>query len=200
MNKLIKIILITIFAVMFQPGKSQEVKQLTLDEVIKIAEAQSPNAMIAKHTFRAAYWQYRTFVAEYRPSLTLTGTTPSYSRAYDKVYRNDEYVYVESNTMTNLGSLALSQNIGLTGGSVNIKSDITLQNDFSTDARTPRQFITNPISIGLVQPLFRYNSLKWQKKTEPLKYETAKKTYITAMENVHISAVQSSWSGACTDK
>ena len=193
MNKLTKSLLIAGLAFIFQISYSQEFKKLTLDEVIQIAEEQSPNAMIAKHTFRAAYWQYRTFVAEYRPSLTLTGTTPSYSRAYERFGdpATGQYRYVETNTMTNLGSLALSQNIGMTGGSVNVKSDFTLQNDFSTTASTPRQYITTPISVGLIQPLFRFNSLKWQKKTEPLKYETAKKTFITAIENVHISAVQS---------
>jgi outer membrane protein len=54
-----------------------------------------------------------------------------------------------------------------------------------------RKYITAPVSVGLVQPLFRYNSLKWQKQTEPLKYETAKKTFLAAIENVHMSAVQS---------
>jgi outer membrane protein len=192
MNKLTKFILIACLTFIFKVGYSQEIKKLTFDEVIKIAEEQSPNAFIAKNTFRAAYWQYRTFVAEYRPSLTLTGTTPSYSRAYERFGdpATGQYRYVESNTMTNLGSLALSQNIGLTGGSVNVKSDMTLQNDFSAAATTPRQYITTPISIGLIQPIFRYNSLKWQKKTEPLKYKAAKQTYISAIENVHISAVQ----------
>jgi outer membrane protein len=192
MNKLTKFILVGLLALSSQVGYGQEIKKLTLDEVIKIAEEQSPNAMIAMHTFRASYWQYRTFVAEYRPSLTLTGTTPSYSRAYERFGdpATGQYRYVETNTMTNLGSLALSQNIGLTGGSVNVKSDLTLQNDFSSAASNPRQFITTPISVGLVQPIFRYNSLYWQKKTEPLKYETAKKTYVSAIENVHLSAVQ----------
>jgi len=55
---------------------SQETRRLTLDEVIRLAEEQSPYALIAKHRFRASYWQYRTFVAEYRPALTLTGQLP----------------------------------------------------------------------------------------------------------------------------
>ena len=63
---------------------AQEIKKLTFDEVIKLSEEQSPNALIAKHRFRASYWQYRTFVAQYRPSLTLSGSTPDYSTAYDK--------------------------------------------------------------------------------------------------------------------
>jgi outer membrane protein len=56
------------------------VQRLTLEEVIRIAEDQSPNALMAKHRFRASYWRYRSFVAEYRPSLSLSGTLPEYNR------------------------------------------------------------------------------------------------------------------------
>ncbi len=38
---------------------AQEVKRLTLDDVIRLSEEQSPNAMIAKHRFRASYWEYQ---------------------------------------------------------------------------------------------------------------------------------------------
>ena len=51
------------------------------------------------------------------------------------------------------------------------------------------QYISSPVSIGVTQPLFRYNSLKWQKKTEPVRYEQAKKTYISDIESVHSLAV-----------
>ena len=97
---------------------AQEVKQLTFQEVIKLAEEQSPNALMAKHRYRASYWQYRTFMAQYRPSLTLTGTTPDYSTAYDKVWNSqtESYDYKATNTLSNLGSLSLAQNIGFTGG------------------------------------------------------------------------------------
>src|SRR5664280_159095 len=58
---------------------AQEVKKLTFDEVIKLSEEQSPNALIAKHRFRASYWEYRSYQAQYLPSLTLTGITPDFS-------------------------------------------------------------------------------------------------------------------------
>ena len=57
-------------------SNAQEVRKLTLDEVIKLSEEQSPNALMAKHRFRSSYWQYRTFVAQYRPSLTLRWYNP----------------------------------------------------------------------------------------------------------------------------
>ncbi len=56
------------------------------------------------------------------------------------------------------------------------------------------KYITAPVSIRLTQPLFRYNSLRWQKKTEPLKYEVAKKTFLSNIEAVHSQAVMNFFS------
>ncbi len=168
---------------------AQEIKKLTFSEVIDLSETQSPDALIAQHRFRNSYWQYRTFKAEYRPSLTLSGTTPDYSTAYTRIYNagTSEWQYVSSNVLQNIGALSLSQNIGFTGGSISLESDLTLQNDFEKDVN---KYITVPLSVRLIQPLFRYNELKWQRKTEPLKYEAAKKTFLSNIESVHSRAVQ----------
>jgi outer membrane protein TolC len=200
MNKLLKmkkLLLFCMIAVLsFSVSKinAQEIKKLTLEEVIKLAGEQSPNAFMAKHRFRASYWQYRTFVAQYRPSLTLTGTTPDYSNSYDKVWNSqtNSYDYKSTNTLSNFGSLALSQNIGFTGGTISLNSDFTMFNDLENSAN--KKYITTPLSIGLVQPLFRYNALKWQKKTEPLKYQTAKQTFLSNMEAVNSQAVMNFFS------
>ncbi len=168
---------------------SQETRRLTLDDVIRLAEEQSPYALIAKHRFRASYWQYRTFVAEYRPALTLTGQLPDYSTAYSRVWNSvtEQYDYASTNILQTSGSLALAQNIGLTGGSISLVSDLTFERDFERNAN---KYITAPLNVRLTQPLFRYNELKWQKKIEPLKYEEARKTYLSDVENVHMMAVQ----------
>jgi outer membrane protein TolC len=194
--KMKKLVLFSIVIVLLFSAKkinAQEVKKLTFEEVIKIAEEQSPNALMAKHRYRSSYWSYRTFVAQYRPSLTLTGTTPDYSNTYDKVWNSNTnaYDYRSTNTLTNLGSLSLTQNIGLTGGSLSLLTDFTRFNDFENNTN---KYIVTPVSIGLTQPLFRYNPLKWQKKTEPLKFETAKKTFLANIEQVHLSAVQNFFS------
>jgi outer membrane protein len=189
MKKLLLLSIITLYLLPVQRASAQEFKRLTFDQVIQLAEEQSPYALIAKHRFRASYWQYRTFVAQYRPSLILSGSTPDYSTAYSRVWNavTNQYDYISTNILQTIGSLSLTQNIGLTGGSISLQSDLTLENDFESNENN---YITAPVSIRLVQPIFRYNELKWQKKTEPLKYESAKKTYLGDMENVHIQAVQ----------
>jgi len=188
MNKLVLLSTIAGFLFTIQNTVAQEVKRLTLDEVIRLSETQSPNALIAQHRFRAIYWQYRTFVAEYRPSLTLEGTTPNLNKTFTRVWNSqtESWNYVETNVLQNLASLSLSQNIGLTGGTISLNSDLTLENDFIKDSR---KYITSPIFIRVSQPLLRYNSLKWQKKTEPLRYATAKQNYLSAIEQVHSQAV-----------
>jgi outer membrane protein len=189
MKKLLLFSTLVLLFIISDKTFAQEFRKLSFEDVIKIAEEQSPNALMAKHRFRASYWQYRTFVAEYRPSLTLTGTTPNYSTSYDRVWNSQtgQYDYISTNIMRNIGSLGLSQNIGFTGGTIFVNSDLTLENDFENSTHN---YITAPISIGLTQPLFRYNSLRWQKKTEPLKYESAKQTFLSNIEAVHTQAVQ----------
>jgi outer membrane protein len=189
MKKLILFSVIIVLSFSVKKINAQDVKKLTLEEVIKIAEENSPNALMAKHRYRASYWQYRTFVAQYRPSLTLTGTTPDYSNSFDKVWNSqaNRYDYRSTNTLSNLGTLSLAQNIGFTGGTLSLYSDFTRFNDYENKTN---KYITTPASFALTQPLFRYNALKWQKKTEPLRYEAAKKTFLANIEAVHVSAVQ----------
>jgi outer membrane protein len=171
------------------PGFSQELKRLTLEDVITLAAEQSPNAFIAKHRFRASYWQYRTFVAEYRPSLSLSGTLPNYSSAYNRVWNSStqQYEYASVNVIQNQASLSLTQNIGPTGGTISLNSDMTHEIDLENDTY---KYITSPLNIMLTQPIFRYNELRWQKKIEPMKYEEARKAYLRDVENVRIQAVQ----------
>ena len=182
-------LLILFAAFVTVPARSQEVKRLTLDEVVRLASEQSPNALIAKHRFRASYWQYRTFVADYRPILSLSGNLPDYSTAYSRVWNSvtQQWEYASTNVLQTSGSLSLAQNIGFTGGSISLYSDMTYEKNFETEGE---RYITSPLNVRLTQPLFRYNELRWQKKIEPLKYEEARKTYLRDVENVHMMAVQ----------
>jgi outer membrane protein TolC len=193
MKKLLLFSLIVVLLISSRKVDAQEIKKLTFQEVIRLSEEQSPDALIAKHRFRNSYWQYRTFVAQYRPSLTLSGTTPDYSTAYTRVWnsQSQQWEYVSSNVLQNIGSLSLSQNIGFTGGSISLESDLTIQNDYEKEEK---KFITVPLSVRLVQPIFRYNELKWQRKTEPLRYDAARQTYLSNIEMVHMSAVRNFFS------
>jgi len=186
--------MIAVLVISAKRADAQELKQLTFQQVIKLSEEQSPNALMAKHRFRASYWQYRSYQAQYLPSLTLSGTTPDFSNGLDKVYisQTDVYEYKAKNTVSNLGTLSLSQNIGPTGTIISLRSDLTLFRDI--EKGLPTNYIANPVSIDITQPIRRYNTLKWQKKIEPVRYDAAKKTYLSDIEGVHVSAVRNFFS------
>lgn len=194
MKKLFIITAAIFLVFQIQKSDAQEVKKLTFEEVLKIAEEQSPNAFMAKHRFRASYWQYRSFQAQYRPSLTLSGTTPDFNNGLEKVYNSttDQYTYRAKNTISTLGSLSLAQNIGPTGTVIALRTDLTLYKDI--EKKLDINYISNPVSIDITQPIRRYNSLRWQKKIEPLKYDMAKKTFLSAIEEVHKTAVMNFFS------
>ena len=51
---------------------AQDTLRLTLDEAVALARQQSPQAVAARHQYRASYWSWRSFKADYLPSLTFS--------------------------------------------------------------------------------------------------------------------------------
>ena len=49
-------------------------RRLTLTETIYTAHEQSPSSLMAKHNFLASYWEYRSYKAQFLPSLNLNAT------------------------------------------------------------------------------------------------------------------------------
>jgi len=168
---------------------AQETKELTLEDVIKIAEDQSPQAIMAKNRFLGKYWEYRTFKAKYRPALTMDATLADFNRSLEKEYdfNTGEEYYVQKYSNNSSVGLGITQNIGVTGGTVFANSNFRRYDNFGENSTT--QYITVPASIGISQPILAFNPLKWEKKIEPIKYEEAQKTYLDEIEQVHSRAV-----------
>jgi len=160
----------------------------TLKRVIEIAKKQSPEALSAQHRFRSSYWQYRTYLAAYRPQLKMSLTIPNYSKSISSIQQDDgSFSFRSSNYTRWSGGLSLSQKIGPTGGEVFVNSNIDRMDLY--DNPTLTSYMTTPVNIGFSQPLFSYNSYKWEKRIEPLKYKEAKQKYLEEMEQVSITAI-----------
>ena len=163
--------------------------RLTLDDVVRIAKEQSPMAIMAKHRFRGSYWEFRTHVAKFRPSLTLDGTLPDLTRSIEKITLDDGTdAFVGRSQADYSAGLSLTQNIAPTGGSIFMSSNLERIRTYNVD-QGGTKYLSTPVSIGIRQPIKGANSFRWEKKIEPLKYETAKKTYIESLEQVSQRAV-----------
>ncbi|MDR1129651.1 MAG: TolC family protein [Prevotellaceae bacterium] len=163
--------------------------EFTIDEVIELAKEQSPEGLLAKHSFRASYWQYRSYKAGFLPSLVFAATAPNFSRAMTAVQQeNGTYLYLQDYSNRLSGAINIEQNVPLTGGQITLGSNLSRTDIFGDDGYV--QYLSSPLSVTYSQSLFGLNNLKWDKKIEPLRYEEARKRYLRAVENVAIVAVR----------
>lgn len=158
---------------------AQNTIQLTLWESIKMAQDFSPEARAAEHTYRAAYWSYRAYKANYLPGVSLV-STPFLNRQINKITQPDgtEQFIRQNQLSTNL-SLEISQNIWFTGGNVFVQTGTQRIDELSSKSKS---YSTIPFSIGYSQSIFGYNSLKWDRKIEPVRFKEARKTYAETLE------------------
>lgn len=161
---------------------------LSLSSAIAMAHERSYDAMVAKLNYMSQYWSYRSFKAELLPSVNLNGDLLQFDRSMVEARNFDDgrISYVENNSMGNSLSLSIDQNIVALGGKLSVQSYLYKLDQYSYDKTT---YNSRPIRLSYTQPLRAFNSLKWQKKTEPLKYEQAKRAYLEAMEDVGIQVV-----------
>lgn len=166
---------------------AQEVMELTLQQTIRHAQEQSPDAQSARHSFRSSYWNYRYYRANYLPNLTLT-STPYLDRAINKVTLGDGSVkFVEQNLLSTNLTLSLTQNVPWTGGTFFVETSAQRIDLFSDNSHS---YQTSPVNIGYTQSLFGYNSLKWNRRIEPVRYREARKRYAETLELVAAAATQ----------
>ncbi|MDE5568340.1 MAG: TolC family protein [Muribaculaceae bacterium] len=156
---------------------------LSLDDAIAMARVRSVNAAEALDELKSSYWEWRTFRAEQLPELTFRATAPAYGRQYSSYMNEDgSYSFVRTNALQANGQLSLSQNIPLTGGKVSLTSSLDFLRQF--DGTTGNRFMTIPVAIALSQPLFGVNTMKWDRKIEPVRYAEAKAAFLSATENI----------------
>jgi outer membrane protein TolC len=162
----------------------------SLEEVIAKAHQQSPQALVAKHNFRASYWEFRSYEASRLPSLNLSGTIGNYDRSLVPLQdpETGEIRYVANNNLRNRLTLSLNQNIPLTGGTLSVNTDLARTDQY--DAEVPVLYNSQPISISYLQPLNGYNAMRWAKEISPKEYEQAKRVYLEAMEAVTLRAAE----------
>jgi outer membrane protein TolC len=188
MNK--KILFLTcLIAGFLQTAKAQnETLKLGLAEVVTMASGSSLDAFRYKNMYLASYWEFRSYKADKLPSLSMNTTPLDYNhyrkREYNFQTNLDQYVlrdYLNSDV-----ALQIYQNVGLIGGSLFLSSELGMVKNLGGDQVNSYQ--ATPVIIGYRQELIGYNSMKWQSKIEPIKYEKAKKTFIQSQEDLAIKS------------
>lgn len=161
-------------------------QQLSLKNAIAIAHKNSYDAQLAKLSFMASYWTYRSFKADLLPAVNLSGNVGQFDHSLVEVrnYEDGKVAYVDNNSLANFLTLSVDQKIAATGGTVSLQSYLYSLNQFSYDQTT---FNSQPLRISYTQPLRAFNALKWDKKMAPVDYQIAQRTYLASMQAVTLN-------------
>lgn len=164
-------------------------KTLSLDEAIEIATTNSLQAKMARFAFLSKYWTYRTYKAEWLPSLNVSGRLFNYNRSVVEVRSatDGRLSYVENNTLYNRLTLSLDQNLPWKNGKVMLQTSLSRLDQFNYGNKT---YNSEPLIFHYDQPLRGHSDLQWRKKIDPLEYENAKKVYIESCQDIAISTAR----------
>lgn len=189
MNKTMCYILFLFFCILSLSGQELRNDTLQVDvlKAIEIARAQSPDVLVARHSFRSSFWNYCYYKANYKPTLIFT-STPYYNNQINIITMEDgTSKYLRQKQLRTDGNLSISQNIPWTGGSISVNTSLQRLDIFGYQKQ--HTYKANPVTITLQQSIFGYNALKWDKKIEPLRFEEAKKSYVETLELVSVNTV-----------
>lgn len=165
-------------------------KAYTLKEMINIARKQSISSRYAETIRENRYWQFQTYRSNYKPQLGVDGTIPAYTRAFSPVTQPDgtiEFRPVQNNN-SDL-NLNINQPLHWTGATIFLNSGLNRFDNFldQDDYRKYYQYSGTPLEIGIIQPLFQYNELKWDRRIEPLRYEESQREYFENLEDLSLN-------------
>lgn len=159
---------------------------LSLNETINLAHSDAPDVQIAKTSYIGSYWRYRSFLADYKPIIRLEGDFPNLNRSIQSITNdNGTEKFISRSFMSNSLGVTVQQGVGLTGGRIFARTQLQ-RLDIFLSGSDPDQvsYLVNPITIGFFQPIFGFNTLKWNKQIEPLRYEESQRAYSENIEEV----------------
>lgn len=162
-------------------ANGKDTLDITMTEAIRLAQEQSSEAQAARHQLEAAEWSYRSYRANYLPAVTLT-SSPNLNRQLNSITQPDgTNLFLQQNQLSTDLSLSITQNVSMTGGSLFVRSSLRRQDEFHDRLHA---YSSTPFQIGYQQNLLGYNSLRWARRTEPLRYRRAQKQFRETMELV----------------
>jgi outer membrane protein len=178
--------------ILASPGFSQEGQRiLTLEDALRIAKEQSPEALTTKQEFRRSYWSYKTFKGTYLPQVAVGAVIPDVNRVIEPLtnYENGVVSYVPTQSSTLSADFIITQKIGFTGGDLSLHSGLERRDNFFFTDSSLTSYYSTPINITYRQPIFKFNPYKWDKKLEPIAYDQSKRKYLEDIEKINMKMV-----------
>lgn len=178
-----------LFIIYFGPSFSIQLNaqnSWSFEEVLTLAEDQSIFRHQAAADNKIAKSRWNFYKANLNPGVNLDVLAPNFVKTSREIVQPDGSIAFQSVSQNNSSiGLGIQQQLKATGGTIFLRSQLQRFDDFSLDAN---QYNGVPFRIGIAQPIFGFNELKWAGQVEPLSLQEADRKYIIDMEDIHLRA------------
>ena len=183
-NKITSLLIALSFWVSCVWLQAQDTIVLSLPDAIRIGMKNSVDAAVARNEYTSAYWEYKSYKAELLPEISIGATLPYYSMSYNPIQNpvDGSYTYTESNFSRIDGEISVSQLLPFTGGKLSLSGSLQRLQQYGKDGST--NFMSNPFSIILEQPINGFSRERWLRRIEPIKYKEATQKLVSENEQV----------------
>lgn len=152
MKSIFIIISIFLFSGCLNTFTQAQIRKVTLNEVVDTLSLNSSVAKIEKLYFQNDLLQFQNYKKSLLPSFSLNINPVNFNRSLRVLQEPSDgsYSYVEDYSNNSSVGVSIRQKIGLTGGEMNIGSNLNYLNEFSLKRQS---FNTTPFTIGYTQQL-----------------------------------------------
>jgi len=165
-------------------GMSQSRVKISLDNVINILSLESSSAKIEKLNYENELLSYANYKKGFLPSISFNVSPFSFNRSLVKLQQADDgqYHYVEDYSSNSSLGLSVQQKIGLTGGNLNINSNLNYLNELSQNRH---RFNSVPFSFNYSQKMIgSRKTLQMEKTIEEKKNEKSLREYCVKISDI----------------
>lgn len=184
------LIVVPIISIAYIKVHSQEtLRTITLNETVNVLLLKSPLARTEKLNYHNQILLFENYKKSFLPSFSLNFNPINFNRSLRVLQQPSDgnYSYVEDYANNSSAGVSIRQKIGLTGGELNIGSNINYLNEFS---RKQNSFSTTPFSIGYSQQLLGGGKqFRLEKKIQYAKHKVAIKQYCTKLAQIQQQAL-----------
>jgi outer membrane protein TolC len=159
-------------------------KGLTLDEALKIAEANSPTMKKTMLSLVRSQENLNAQKAALKSNFSLTLNPIEYSQ--NRAFNDLVSKWNTQKTTESYGTFTVSQPIVFTDAVVSLVNQFGYKDSYSEYAKGSTRGFNNNLTLNLNQPLFTYNRTKLQLKELELELENSQLSYaiqLLALEN-----------------
>lgn len=162
---------------------------LSLPDIINVYSLNSPAARIEYINYHNEVLDYLNYKKSFLPTLTFSLNPISFNRSLRLLQSPEDgsYSYVEDYSNTSTLGLSIRQKVGFTGGDINIGTNLSFLNEFSSQRKS---FSTIPFYVNYSQQLWGSRKmLRIENKIRKMESVLSVKKYCSKIAEIQLQSV-----------